>query len=139
MFTLKFYMHNTDSHEVFSCERYSVSIERCEREKPDSNDDPKASPLKLVIRMFRSLEDDNPYYETIGERECYAHAFVVNEQGKTIDTLRTPEDSSIDLRVGAGRGGEERILLTDVDVVHNADGEVLAVKDSQDRKGQGIE
>ncbi|KKK70467.1 hypothetical protein LCGC14_2923670, partial [marine sediment metagenome] len=22
MFSLKFYMHNTDSHEVFSCERY---------------------------------------------------------------------------------------------------------------------
>lgn len=105
MFTLKFYMHNNDSHEVFSCERYSVSVERA-----CGTEDEGATPeragfapekLKLVIRMFRTLEDDNPYYETIGDKECYAHAFVVNDKGKTIDTLRAPEP---DLRVAAGGG-----------------------------------
>ncbi len=102
MFTLKFYMHNTDSHEVFSCERYSVSVEqlpvRSTEERPI---------LKLVIRMFRSLEDDNPYYETIGDKECYAHAFVVNDKGKTIDTLRAPDDIPLDLKTSnLGRAGE---------------------------------
>ncbi len=31
---------------------------------------------------------------------------------------------------------QERILLKDVDVVHNEDGKVLAVKDPQDREGE---
>ena len=127
MFTLKFYMHNDDSHEVFSCERYSVSIERCERKEPDSNEKPKMSPLRAVVRMFRRFEDDNPYYETIGEQECYGHAFVVNDAGKTIDTLRVPEDVSLAIR------------LRDVDVVHNADGEVLAVEDPEDLRGESEE
>jgi hypothetical protein len=106
MFTLKFYMHNTDSHEVFSCERYSVSVERCDLDEKESEF--TARPLKLVIRMFRSLEDDNPYYETIGDRECYAHAFVVNEGGKTIDTLRVPDDTPLDLKASnLGRAGED--------------------------------
>ncbi|MEE8538556.1 MAG: hypothetical protein V3S54_01980 [Woeseiaceae bacterium] len=99
MFTLKFYLHNSDSHEVFSCERYSVSEERRE---PDLNEEPLAAPLKLVVRMFRSLDDDNPYYETVGDREHYAHAFVVNEGGKTIDTLRAPDDVPLMLRVEEG-------------------------------------
>ncbi len=93
MFTLKFYMHNIDSHEVFSCERYSVSVERLPERAAETS-----TPMKLVIRMYRSLEDDNPYYETIGEKECYAHAFVVNDKGKTIDTLRAPDDILPDLR-----------------------------------------
>jgi hypothetical protein len=104
MFTLKFYMHNTDSHEVFSCERYSVSVEQV----PARVANTVAAPtLKLVIRMFRSLEDDNPYYETIGDKECYAHAFVVNDKGKTIDTLRAPDDVPLDLKASnLGRAGE---------------------------------
>ncbi len=102
MFSLKFYMHNTDSHEVFSCERYSVSVEQ---RFPETAGAPPI--LKLVIRMFRSLEDDNPYYETIGDKECYAHAFVVNEQGRTIDTLRAPDDVPLDLKTSnLGRAGE---------------------------------
>ncbi len=93
MFSLKFYMHNTDSHEVFSCERYSVNVEQLPTRVGES------PILKLVIRMFRSLDDDNPYYESIGDKECYAHAFVVNDKGKTIDTLRAPDDIPLDLRV----------------------------------------
>lgn len=96
MFTLKFYQHNTDSHEVFSCERYSVSVERSDTDNP---------PMKLVVRMYRSLEDDNPYYETIGDHECYAHAFVVNDKGKTIDTLRAPDDTPLALVGNLGRAG----------------------------------
>jgi hypothetical protein len=38
--------------------------------------------------MFRTLKDEDPYYETIGREECYGIAYVMNEQGKTIDTLR---------------------------------------------------
>ncbi len=78
MFTLKFYMHDTDSHEAFSCERYSVSIER--------TSNTEVGPT--VIRMFRTLGDDNPYYETVGPQEPYGHVFIMNEQGKTIDTLQ---------------------------------------------------
>lgn len=96
MFTLKFYLHNCDSHEVFSCERYSVNEERRE---PDLNEERFAAPLKLVVRMFRTLDDDNPYYETIGDREAYSHAYVVNGGGKTIDTLTVPEDVPLSLRM----------------------------------------
>lgn len=99
MFTLKFYLHNSDSHEVFSCARYSVSEER---RAPDDNEDALAAPLKLVVRLYSSLEDNNPYYETIGDREAYAHAYVMNEGGKTIDTLRAPEDVPLTLRVAEG-------------------------------------
>ena len=103
MFTLKFYLHNNESHEVFSCERYSVSVERCE---PDVNEIAPSPVLKLVVRMFRSLEDDNPYYETIGDREHYGTAFVVNDKGKTIDTLRAPDDTPLDLKASnLGRAG----------------------------------
>ena len=109
-------MHNDDSHEVFSCERYSVSIERCERKEPDSNEKPEMSPLRMVVRMFLRFEDDTSYYETIGEQECYGHAFVMNDTGKTIDTLRVPEDVSLAIRL------------------READGKVLAVKEPGDRE-----
>lgn len=88
MFTLKFYMHNNDSHEVFSCERYSVNEERCVPETPDELERSECAPMKFVIRMFRDFTDDNPYYETVGAREPYGHVFIVNEQGRTIDTIR---------------------------------------------------
>ena len=83
MFTLKFYQHNSDSHDVFSCERYKVSIEKAPSEDNDS-----PLPLRAVVRMFRSLDDENPYYETVGPQEPYGHAFVVNDGGRTIDTIR---------------------------------------------------
>ncbi len=88
MFSLKFYQHNNDSHEVFSCERYNVSIERCVPENGEEIDQPTLAPMRQVVRMFRSLDDENPYYEAVGDREPYSHAFVVNDAGRTIDTIR---------------------------------------------------
>ena len=88
MFTLKFYQHNNDSYEAFSCERYTVSVERCKPETKAEVGQPTLAPMKFVVRMFRALADDNPYFETIGDREPYGHAFVVNENGRTIDTIR---------------------------------------------------
>ena len=88
MFNLKFYQHDNDSYQAFSCERYTVTVERCPPAAPDELERPETAPMKLVIRIFRSLDDDNPYYETIGDREPHVHAFVVNENGRTIDTIR---------------------------------------------------
>lgn len=85
MFTLKFYQHDSEAHEVFSCERYSVSEERTD---PNRGEEPDAAPMRTVIRMYRAHDDDNPYYETVGEREPYGHAFIVNEVGRTIDNIR---------------------------------------------------
>ncbi len=82
MFTLKFYEHNNDSHEVFACQRYKVTEKR---NPPGENECGETAFLE--IRMFRTLEDDNPYYETVGSAEIFAHAFVVNDVGKTIDML----------------------------------------------------
>ena len=85
MLTLKFYQHNDDSHDVYSCERYKVTVGRS---PPENGEEPEVAPLQHVVRMYRDLQDDNPYYETVGDRETHSHAFVVNELGKTIDTIR---------------------------------------------------
>ena len=82
MFTLKFYKHDfvgqaDDPHEVFGCERYGTQVERTEEDV-----------LVTVVRMFRTLDDDNPQYATIGVGEMFSTAFVMNNSGKTIDTLR---------------------------------------------------
>lgn len=83
-FALKFvrHDHNRDSGEVFSCERYNFNAEL----KPDRNGDCTISVTQ--IRMFRHLEDDNPYYETVGDQEPYQTCYVMNDQGKTIEVIR---------------------------------------------------
>ena len=86
MFTLKFYDHDfagnaDDTHEVFACERYSV---KTETRQPLL----KAAVPVTVVRMFRSLDDDNPYCETVGPNELFGTVYVMNDKGKTIDTLR---------------------------------------------------
>lgn len=88
MFTLKFYQSNGDSHEVFSCERYSVEQERCEPETDEELARPTLAPMRTVVRMYRANDEDNPHYETVGAREPYGHCFIVNEIGRTIDTIR---------------------------------------------------
>jgi hypothetical protein len=37
--------------------------------------------------MFRSLDDDNPYYEQIGGQDPYNQAYVTNSDGRTIDRI----------------------------------------------------
>jgi len=88
MFSLKFYQHDNESHEVFSCERYNISNERCHPETPEELGQPTLAPMRFVVRMFRTWNDENPYYEAVGDREPYSHCYVVNESGKTIDTIR---------------------------------------------------
>ena len=89
MFTLKFYDHDfvgqaDDTHEVFACERYSVKAEQ----RADEGQDSKGKESFTVVRMFRSLDDDNPYYQTVGPYEAYGTVYVMNDKGKTIDTIR---------------------------------------------------
>jgi hypothetical protein len=79
MFTLKFLAHDQKSHEVFQCERYSVNSVPTDDSFPEGTS---------VIRMYRTLDDDNPYYVTLGPKEWYGVTYVMNEAGKTIDTLR---------------------------------------------------
>ncbi len=88
MFTLKFYQHNSEAHEVFSCERYSVSEERREPETPEELERPMLAPMLTTVRMYRVWDDDNPHFETVGDREPYVTAYIVNEIGRTIDTIR---------------------------------------------------
>ena len=71
MFTLKFYTHDNESYEVFSCERYSVKGN--------------------TIRMYRTIDDENPFQEgfgTLTPLTPYGTVYVMNQEGKTIDTLR---------------------------------------------------
>ena len=79
MFTLKFLNHDQKAHEVFQCGRYSVDGIPPDDSYPEGTS---------VIRMYRTLGDDNPYYETVGAEERYGTVYVMNEEGKTIDTLR---------------------------------------------------
>lgn len=85
MFSIRFEMHQ-DKYEMFSCVRYNVSTERCQQEEKD--DKPEDAPLRKVVRMFKSDYDDNPYYETIGDREPYAMAYIMNANGQTVDRIR---------------------------------------------------
>jgi hypothetical protein len=85
MLTLKFYRHPEDSYDVYSCERYKLSIE----ERPEAKEaEPNTVPLRTVVLMFRYLNDDNPYYASVGDLEPYGIAYVMNDAGKTIDTIR---------------------------------------------------
>lgn len=83
MFSLRFEMHQ-DKYEMFSCARYNVSTERCQ---PGANEKEEDAPLRKVVRMFKNADDDNPYYETIGDREPYAIAYVMNAAGQTVDRI----------------------------------------------------
>lgn len=101
--TLRFEKHG-GGHQVYSCERYNVSHEHCQAlvesggvginevevngQKVYFTHKTEAGPLRHVIRMFRSMNDDNPYYESVGEHEPHGVCFVMNESGKTIDTIR---------------------------------------------------
>ena len=88
MFTLRFEAHKNESYVMYSCQRYNGSIERCQPETAEELEQPTLAPMRSVIRMFRSLDDANPYYESVGEREPHHTCYVMNESGKTIDTIR---------------------------------------------------
>lgn len=89
MITLRFEAHKNESYGMYSCQRYNVSIERCQPETDEELQQPTLAPMRSVIRMFgRSLNNDNPYYESVGEREPHHVCYVMNESGKTIDTIR---------------------------------------------------
>ena len=87
MFTLKFYDHDyagnaDDPHEVFGAERYNVTAERRGEEKCEDG-----APFNIV-RMYRTPDDDNPYYETVGSQERFGRVFIMNNAGQTVDTIR---------------------------------------------------
>ena len=86
MITLRVEAHKNESYTMYSCERYSVSRELCQPEC--GLDVIEEIPSRSVIRMFRSLDDGNPYYEAVGEREPNRVCYVMNESGNTIDTIR---------------------------------------------------
>lgn len=88
MITLRFEMHDGSTYDVYSCERYRVAREYLERENEPKSETPPDAVLRTVVRMFRHLNDENPYYESVGEREPYGVAYVMNDSGKTIDTIR---------------------------------------------------
>lgn len=77
MFTLRFEAHDPDRYVVYGCESYHVGHE-ASSEKGHSR----------VVRMFRHLHDDNPYFEQVGDTEPYGVVYVTNLAGKTIDTIR---------------------------------------------------
>ncbi len=84
MITLRF--QALKSYTMYSCARYSVSRELCNPKDPD--DAIEELPSCSVVRMFRSLGDDNPYFEHVGETQPYFTCYVMNESGNTIDTIR---------------------------------------------------
>lgn len=90
MITLRFEAHKNGSYEVYSCERYTVNVERCHSENDVELERPETAPMRSVVRMFRTLSNDekNPYGETVGDREPYVVAYAMNDAGKTIDTIR---------------------------------------------------
>lgn len=88
MITLRFERHKDGSYDVYSCERYNMTIERCPPEGEEEKEVPAKAPLRRVVRMFRTLHDDNPYYESVGDREPHGVAYAMNDSGKTIDTIR---------------------------------------------------
>ena len=75
---------------VDSCERYSVRTEQYNPEDFATSSDgvPESVPSRRVIRMFRHWNDDNPYFEYVGVGDPYTIVYVMNDAGKTIDTIR---------------------------------------------------
>ncbi len=88
MLTLRFESNsNIGQYQVYECERYNVN---CERSQPNQAEieSQEMAPLRQVVRMFRSLADENPYYESVGDREPSGVCYVMNASGKTIDVIR---------------------------------------------------
>lgn len=79
MFTVRLERHASGKYDVLSCQRYSVSESECGTQEI-------ASRFK-EIRLFRSLDDDDPHFEFIGPEQMYAVAFITNSAGKTIDRI----------------------------------------------------
>lgn len=79
MFTLRFDGHD-GRYVVYGCERYSVRY--------NEGVNPEGTITATVVRMFRHIDDDNPYYEQIGDKEPYSVAYVTNAAGRTIDRIR---------------------------------------------------
>ncbi len=79
MFTIRFETHAGDVYDVYSCERYSV------RYGESISED--GTITATVVRMFRSVEDDNPFFEHISPENFYRRAYVTNQSGRTIDTI----------------------------------------------------
>ncbi len=87
MFTLRFERHNSSDYDVYECQRYSVS-ENSDPEDPNAINVTEATKRYRSVQMFRTLADDNPYYEQVGETQPYGVAYVTNDAGKTVDRIR---------------------------------------------------
>ncbi len=79
MFTIRFEMHENNSYVVYQCERYSVRYNEGVTED--------GSITATVVRMFRSIDDDNPFFENISSENPIKCAYVTNESGRTIDRI----------------------------------------------------
>ncbi len=94
MITLRFeaHQHNETSddlrYQVYECEKYNVSTERSPPQGQEEQLKPETAPLYKVIRMFRTMNDGDPFFESVGAREPNRVCYVMNANGKTIDVIR---------------------------------------------------
>lgn len=78
MFTLRFETHD-GNYTIFSCQKYHVGNQA------------STQGVQKVVSMYKTIDDpDAGMIEYIGDLMPYRVCFVMNDIGKTIDTIRMP-------------------------------------------------
>jgi hypothetical protein len=94
MLTLRFEAHSNNPtsddlrYQVYQCDKYNVSTERYSPQGEAEQKSPETAPIYKVVRMFRTISDTDAFFEYVGPRDANRVCYVMNAQGKTIDTIR---------------------------------------------------